>query len=191
MRVSTDGQTTEPQRLELEQVAAARGWQVEVFEDRAASGATTARDGLDRLREGIRRGRIKVVLCAKLDRLGRSLPHLCQIVAEIDAAGCALVVPSQGIDTSQTNPAARLQLNVLAAVAELERAIISERTRAGLAVARRRGRHPGRPKFRPAPARLAVLREALAKGPVSCRRAAEILGCSRAVAQGVLSGVGG
>jgi len=68
-----------------------------------------------------------VVVCFKLDRLGRSLPHLAQLVAEFAAHGVALVCTSQGIDTSNENPAGRLQLGVLMAVAEFEREIIRER----------------------------------------------------------------
>ena len=92
----------------------------------------------------IRRGKVDVVMCFKLDRLGRSLAHLAQIIGEF-AAHVALVVPSQGVDTSASNPAARLQLNVLCAVAEFEREVIRERVNAGLAVAKAKGVRLGRP----------------------------------------------
>ncbi|MFO1501769.1 MAG: recombinase family protein [Verrucomicrobiota bacterium] len=65
-----------------------------------------------------------------------SLAHLAQLIAELTANGTALVCTSQGIDTSDSNPAGRLQLGVLMAVAELEREIIRERVNAGLAAAR-------------------------------------------------------
>jgi len=86
-----------------------------------------------------------VVVCFKLDRLGRSLPHLAQLVAELAAHGVALVCTSQGIDTSNDNPAGRLQLGVLMAVAEFEREIIRERVNAGLRAAKARGARLGRP----------------------------------------------
>jgi len=87
----------------------------------------------------VRRRRLDVVVCFKLDRLGRSLPHLAKLVAELTANGVALVCSSQGIDTTNDNPAGRLQLGVLMAVAEFARAIIRERVNAGLQAARERG----------------------------------------------------
>jgi DNA invertase Pin-like site-specific DNA recombinase len=81
----------------------------------------------------------------KLDRLGRSLPHLAQIVAELNAHRVALVCPSQGIDTSGMNPASQLQLNILMAIAEFERSIIQERVTAGLRAAKAKGVQLGRP----------------------------------------------
>ena len=94
----------------------------------------------------VRRGRVDVVLCFKLDRLGRSLAHLAQIVGEFTAHGVALICPSQGIDTSNDNPAGRLQLGVLMAVAEFEREIIRDRVNAGLKAARANGVKLGRPQ---------------------------------------------
>src|SRR5881227_863568 len=93
----------------------------------------------------IRRGRLDVVLCYKLDRLGRSLVSVAQLIGEMLANKVSLVIPSQGIDTSSDNSAARLQLNILIAVAEFERDIIRERTKAGLAAAQARGTRLGRP----------------------------------------------
>jgi DNA invertase Pin-like site-specific DNA recombinase len=81
----------------------------------------------------------------KLDRLGRSLTHLALILDELQRLGIPLISSSQGIDTSESNPAGRLQLAVLAAVAEFERGIIRERVNAGLAAARQRGVTLGRP----------------------------------------------
>ena len=86
------------------------------------------------------------LLVYKLDRLGRSLQHLAQLIGEFEAHGTALVATSQGIDTSETNPAGRLQMHVLAAVAEFERSVIRERINAGLAAARERGVKFGRPR---------------------------------------------
>src|SRR5207248_5657068 len=103
------------------------------------------RTGLDQMMGEIRRGRLDVVLCYKLDRLGRSLVSVAQLIGEMIANGVSLVIPGQGIDTSSDNSAARLQLNILIAVAEFERDIIRERTKAGLAAARARGTRLGRP----------------------------------------------
>src|SRR5262245_44267591 len=144
-RISTEKQTHASQLSELREYCARRGWNdVEEVTD-VVSGAKSSREGLDRLMLAVRRGKVDVVVCFKLDRLGRSLAHLAQIIGEFTAHNVALVVPSQGIDTSASNPAARLQLNVLCAVAEFEREVIRERVNAGLAVAKAKGVRLGRP----------------------------------------------
>ena len=144
-RVSTDRQTDESQLAELRDYCRRRGWlDVTEFRD-VASGARFTREGLDRLLADVRRRRLDIVVCFNLDRLGRSLPHLAQLVSELAAHGVALVCTTQGIDTTNDNPAGRLQLGVLMAVAEFERAIIRERVNAGLRAARARGVRLGRP----------------------------------------------
>jgi putative DNA-invertase from lambdoid prophage Rac len=110
-----------------------------------ASGAKFSRRGLDALMRDVRRGRIDAVIAYKLDRLGRSLPHLAQLIGEMTSHGVALIVPVQGIDTNASKPASQLQLNILMAVAEFEREIIRERVNAGLRAARARGKRLGRP----------------------------------------------
>ena len=144
-RVSTDNQSHESQRESLQQYCQQRGWgNVEEITD-TISGSKFTRTGLDRLMAGVRSGKVKVIVCFKLDRLGRSLAHLAQIISELKVHQVALVVPSQGIDTSNSNPAAQLQLNILSCVAEFEREIIKERVNAGLEAAKRRGVKLGRP----------------------------------------------
>lgn len=147
LRVSTDEQTVEPQRDELRVEAARRRWDIAIELEDKISGAKFSRAGLDQLMKLVRAHSIEAVICAKLDRLGRSLQHLAQIIDEFDTHGVALVCPSQGIDTSGMNPAGRLQMHILAAIAEYERALIRERTKAGLKSARARGAKPGRPKL--------------------------------------------
>src|SRR5438874_11291387 len=110
-----------------------------------ASGAKTSRVGLDSLMHLVRRNKVDVVACFKLDRLGRSLPHLAQIISELDQNNVAIVATSQGIDTNHDSPAGRLQMHVLMAVAEFERTLIVERVRAGQAAARAKGVKFGRP----------------------------------------------
>jgi DNA invertase Pin-like site-specific DNA recombinase len=109
---------------------------VEEFSD-TSSGAKFSRDGLDALMREVRKGRIDAVVAYKLDRLRRSLPHLAQLVGEMTAHRVALVIPAQGIDTSASNPASQLQLNILMSVAEFEREIIRERNNSGLRAAGR------------------------------------------------------
>jgi len=93
----------------------------------------------------VRRGKINAVVVAKLDRLGRSLSHLCQLIDELTLHGTALIAPQQSIDTSSANPAGQLQLNILASVCQFERELIIERVNAGLAAAKKRGVKFGRP----------------------------------------------
>ena len=145
-RVSTDTQNHDSQLQELREFCARRGWtEVEEITD-TISGTKTSRAGLDRLMALVRRGKVDIVVCFKLDRLGRSLSHLAALIGEFNAHNVALVVPAQGIDTSGANSAARLQLNILCAVAEFERDLIRERTLAGLVAARKRGARLGRPR---------------------------------------------
>lgn len=135
-----------------------------------ASGAKTSRVGLDQLMQLVRRAKVDLVACYKLDRLGRSLPHLAQVISELDQNRIALVATSQGIDTSNDSPAGRLQMHVLLAVAEFERSLITERVRAGQAAARNRGVKFGRP------AKLEEHREritALLQQGKTCRQVAE------------------
>jgi len=94
----------------------------------------------------VRKGRVDIIAIYKLDRLGRSLQHLAQLIGELKTHRTALVSTSQGIDTSESNSASRLQMNVLLAVAEFERDAIIERINAGLAAARDRGVKLGRPR---------------------------------------------
>jgi putative DNA-invertase from lambdoid prophage Rac len=144
-RVSTDKQNHDSQLQELRDYCTRRAWtELEEIGD-TVSGTKSSRKGLDRLMGAVRRGKVDVVVCFKLHRLGRSLSHLAQIIDEFSAHKVALVVPAQGIDTSEGNPAGKLQLHILCAVAEFEREIIRERVNAGLAVAKRKGVRLGRP----------------------------------------------
>jgi DNA invertase Pin-like site-specific DNA recombinase len=146
-RVSTDAQNHVSQLREVRAYVRRRWPKAEVVEylDKA-SGARFTRQGLDAMMAEVRKGRIDVLAVYKLDRLGRSLQHLAQLIGELETHGAALVASSQGIDTSESNPAGRLQMHVLAAVAEFERSIIVERINAGLAAARERGAKLGRPR---------------------------------------------
>lgn len=145
IRVSTEGQRTDSQELELKRYARQRGWKDLTFYTDRISGSKTTRPKLDQLMQDIRAGRIERLIVYKLDRLGRSLTHLALILDELNRLKVPLIASSQGIDTSDDNPAGRLQLGVLMAVAEFERGIIKERVNAGLAAARQRGVQLGRP----------------------------------------------
>jgi putative DNA-invertase from lambdoid prophage Rac len=146
VRVSTDDQNTASQETQLKEYCDRRGWTERVgwFKDHA-SGAKRKRGALGLIMEEVREGTVDVVLTWKIDRLARSLNHLAQIIAELQTHKVALVCPSQGIDTTDSNPAAEFQINILAAVAQFERELIIERVNSGLAAAKQRGVKLGRP----------------------------------------------
>src|SRR5215211_7589155 len=100
----------------------------------------------DALVKDAKRRRFDVLVCWRLDRLGRNLRHLILLLDELSAVGVAFVSLAEGIDA--TTPAGRLQLHILGAIAEFERARIQERVRAGLARVRAQGRTLGRPRVR-------------------------------------------
>lgn len=147
-RVSTLDQEPENQLQELRRYIAARGWTAVEYVDRGESGAKDRRPQLDRLVADAKRRRFDVVVCWRLDRLGRSLRHLILLIDELHALGVSFVSLSEGIDA--TTPAGRLQLHVLGAIAEFERDRIRERVLAGLQRARMQGKRLGRPRTRPA-----------------------------------------
>ena len=186
-RVSTDDQTTEPQRIELREYCARRGWEnVTEYADKI-SGATFTRIGLNRLMTDVRNHRVDAVVCVKLDRIGRSLPHMAQIISEMDAHQVALIATSQGIDTSHDNPAGRLQMHVLMAVAEFERSLIRERTMAGLTAARARGSRLGRPAIALTDAQERAISEHMAAyGKARIAELSVKLGCSIGKAHALL-----
>ena len=134
-RVSTEDQRLDAQLATLEAAGAGR-----VFAEKV-SGTRTARSELERLIDQLRPG--DVVVVTKYDRLSRSLQALLGIVARIQAAGAGFRSLAEDIDT--TTPAGRLVFHVFASIAQFERERIAERTREGLAAARRRGRVGGRP----------------------------------------------
>jgi DNA invertase Pin-like site-specific DNA recombinase len=147
LRVSTDGQTVDNQRLELEQAAQMAGWQVAgIYMDEGVSGAKSRkdRDGFDRLCKDATRRQFDVVMAWSVDRLGRSLQDLIGFLSELHAVGVDLYLHQQGIDT--TTPAGKAMFQMMGVFAEFERSMIQERVRAGLNRARAQGKTLGRPK---------------------------------------------
>ena len=129
-RVSTLDQTTANQLVELRKYIEARGWTAQEYVDKGVSGAKESRPALDTLLRDARRRRFDVVVCWRLDRLGRNLKHLITLLEDLQALGIAFVSLNEGIDA--TTPAGRLQMHILGAIAEFERARIAERVRLGL-----------------------------------------------------------
>src|SRR5262245_14007166 len=170
-RVSTFDQEPENQLAELRRYAEARGWSAQEYVDRGVSGAKERRPALDELVRNAKRRRFDVVVCWRLDRLGRNLKHLITLLEELQVLGVAFVSLAEGIDA--TAPAGRLQMHLLAAIAEFERERIRERVLAGLQRAKSQGKRLGRPLTRVPVERLAEV------ATLSLDAAATHLGVSR------------
>ena len=177
-RVSTLDQEPENQLAELRQYTQARGWNSREFVDRM-SGAIDTRPALDRLLADARRRRFDVVLIWSLDRLGRSLRHLIELLDELRALDVSLVSLREGLDLS--TPAGRLQWQIIAAISEFERERLRERVRAGLARVKAGGKPLGRPRVV-----LSAAQVDSVKG-LSVRQAARRLGLARSTVHRCLS----
>ncbi len=148
LRVSTDTQTIENQRQELDAVAQRMNWTiVEVLADEGISGAKgrDKRPGYDTLMKMVARKEIDLIACWSVDRLGRSLQHLIAFLGEINHRGVDLYLHTQGLDTS--TPAGRAMFSMLSVFAEFERSIMRERILAGLARSKAEGKRSGRPSL--------------------------------------------
>jgi len=145
-RVSTTDQDNSLQVAELTEYVRRRGWELaDVYQD-TLSGSRADRPGLDRLMEDARLRRFDVVVVWKLDRFGRSLVHCVSAIQELAGLGIRFIAASQGLDTDESNPASKLLLHILAAVAQFERELIRERVQAGVRRARAQGKRIGRPR---------------------------------------------
>jgi len=122
-----------------------RGWQVaEEYIDEGVSGSRERRPALDRLAADARRRAFDAVVVFRFDRFARSVSHLARALDEFRALGIEFVSLHEAVDTS--TPMGRAMFHIAGAFAELEREIIRERVKAGLANAKRRGRKVGRPR---------------------------------------------
>ena len=133
--------STKEQNLDLQKDALEKAGCLEIFEEKI-SGAGKERPQLIKLIDQLRKG--DVLMVWKLDRLGRSIKNLIQLVNKIQDKGAELKSLNDHIDT--TTPHGKLTFHMFAALAEFEKDIIRERTLVGLATARARGRVGGRPK---------------------------------------------
>ncbi len=167
-RVSTAGQDLDTQTRALTAAGVAAA---DIYSEHI-SGAKADRLELEHALRTLRPGDALVV--TKLDRLARSLKDLLQIVDQIESAGASLVVLDQAVDTS--TPAGRLFMQVIGAVAEFERALISERTKQAL-VGRPRGRSGGRPRAL-SEARLARAQDLYDAGGMTLAEVAAVVGVS-------------
>ena len=174
MRVGYARTSTIDQKLDLQIDALKQVGCEKIFTDHGVSGSTSVRPGLDEVLDYTRKGDTLVIW--KLDRLGRSLSHLLEVVEGLKERGVQFASVHDGFDTSTA--AGKMFFSLMGAMAEYERNLITERTMAGLASARARGRTGGRPK---------ALEESQIKVAISLAHADEMtvkeiceqVGCSR------------
>ena len=142
MKIGYARVSTEEQNLDLQLQALKAADCDAIYEDHGISGSAAERPSLADARARAKPGDVLVVW--RLDRLGRSLPHLIEAMNSLREAGIGFCSLQEQIDT--TNAGGRFYFHLLAALAEFERELISERTRASMASAKRRGKHIGRPR---------------------------------------------
>ena len=136
-RVSTDEQILD---LQLDALHAA-GCN-KIFTDQGVSGITKKRVGLSEALSSMGKGDVLVVW--KLDRLGRSLGFLCELIEQLKEQGAGFHSLTDGIDTTTTG--GKLVFHIMGSLSEFERDLLKERTKAGMKAAQKRGKHVGRPK---------------------------------------------
>lgn len=148
IRVSTVDQNPQLQFDELREFCRARSWRnAAEFVDHGISGVDSARPGLRQLLQACHLRTIDAVVVWRLDRLARSLPDLVQLSKTFESLGINFVsVKNPGLDT--TTPQGKLFFGISAVFAEFERDLIIERTRAGIAAAKARGKKLGRPRLK-------------------------------------------
>ncbi|MBN2355255.1 recombinase family protein [candidate division KSB1 bacterium] len=168
-RISTDDQ-----RLDLQFDALRKAGCNKIFKD-VASGAKDDRVGLDNAMRYLRKGDTLVVW--KLDRLGRSLKHLIDVVNSLGRKGAFFKSTQENIDTSTSG--GKLTFHLFGALAEFEKDIIRERTKAGLDAARARGRIGGRPKSLD-DKKIALAKQLMSNPANNAHDVAKSLGISRA-----------
>jgi len=145
LRVSTKEQNLQTQRQPITDYC--RKNDLEIFKeypDEGISGSLASRPMLDTMLHDMREGKFETIIIYRLDRLGRSLRHLLDILAELRNKKIRLLSISDNIDTSDDSPMGRVFFNLLGIFAELEKDVLSERIRAGILRAKREGKLTGR-----------------------------------------------
>ncbi len=144
-RVSRLDQNPQLQEDETQAFLERRSWNlVATFVDHGVSGSREQRPELDRPMSEARRGKFDILLVWRSDRLFRSLRHMVNTLAELDALGVKFVSVTEAFDT--TTPQGQLLIHLVSAFSEFERQVIIERTKAGVHAAKRRGARIGRPR---------------------------------------------
>ena len=155
-RVSTGDQNEGMQLASMSEFARRRGWEIETFPDAGWSGAKERRPALDAMMARVRKRECDVVLVWRFDRFARSVTHLVDALQEFKALGVQFVSVQENIDT--TLPHGELLFHIFAAIAQFERALISERVRAGMRHAKANGKHMGRKRLLLDAAQITALR---------------------------------
>lgn len=140
-RVSTDQQSLDAQLRDLREYCRARGWEAVEYTDQGISGAKDSRPGWNACWDAVSKSKHAILVVHALDRIGRSLGHLVKIITYMSERNLALVAYRENIDL--TTAAGRMLAGIFSVMAEYERSIISERTKAGLRAAKARGKQVG------------------------------------------------
>lgn len=156
--------STEDQNLDLQVSALRRVGCKSIYSDHGVSGNAISRPGLNRAFKSLKQGDTLVVW--RLDRLGRSLVHLVHAINDMEKRGIHFRSLTESIDTSSSG--GRLVFHIMAAMAEFERNLIGERTRAGMTAAKASGRNVGRPRALSEKQRIAALK-ALMRGETKAK----------------------
>jgi len=175
-RISTTDQSNDGQVHELKEHAKRQGWQVARVYSDVISGVKSSRPALDEMLSDARKRKFSGLVVWRIDRLGRSVTHLLQVLETLRTLGITFTSLSEGIDT--TSATGMMVFTVLAAVSALERQILVERVKMGLGNAKRRGVKLGRPAKRTLTAgEIKKIRAARSKGS-TLRQLAKLNGAS-------------
>jgi DNA invertase Pin-like site-specific DNA recombinase len=143
LRVSTTEQTTLNQEIELKKYCERESMEIyKIYKDEGISGSKTSRPQLDLMLQDMRNKCFEVIVVWKFDRLGRSTSHLLQVLEELKNKNVRLIATSQSIDTS--TPMGKFFFTILSGFAEMEREMIRERIKLGLARRKQQGKPLGR-----------------------------------------------
>lgn len=189
-RVSTadKDQDSDTQMLPLREFCNAQGWEsVGEYVDTASATDLRGRVQWKMLLDQAAKHRVDTILVWKLDRAFRSVAHMATTVEQLRRWGVGLRSYSEPwLDTSGQSPVADLMLNILASFAQFEKALIAERVRAGMARARKQGKHLGRPRLS-VPDTWGNIRSQIQSGHLSQRAAAKVLGIGHSSVQRLLA----
>ena len=168
-RVSTNDQRLSPQLIDLRKYCEQRGWEPIEYVDHGIGGAKESRPGFNACWDDLQKGKVKILVVHSLDRLGRSLSHLVSIITFMTERNITLVSFRENIDLSTSS--GRMLAGIFSVLAEFERSIISERTKAGMRAAKARGSQIGQRANRFDKKKATLLRD---KGFVQIRIAKEL-----------------
>ncbi len=166
--------SSEEQNLDLQLQALEDAGCGQIFKDLGVSGSLKERQGLNDALRALNEG--DVLVTWRLDRLGRSLPHLIEVVSNLNDRGCEFHSLTEALDT--TTSGGRLVFHIMGALAEFERSLLIERTKAGIAAAKRNGKQFGRP-FKLSGKQIDLARQLISSGEKSVTEMALILQVNR------------